>query len=515
MIAAILRAQLQSMRRGGVALSLITGFFFYGFWLMLAAGLSFFFADPDGTPNFVTALSSGLLFAMLYWQLAPVLTASFGASIDLKKLRAYPIPFRTLFLIEILLRITACSEMPILLLGVVVGLMRNPQFPPSTWPVIILGALLFTATNILLSAGTRNLFERIFLRSRLKEVMMVLLVSVGLIPQILLFMHVRSATVLRLVPSNVAWPWAAVARLMLHNDFGLSASIAVTYLSLAFAWGRWQFTRSMNFDDSSSGPATASASSSESFSLPAWFLRDPIAALVEKELRTLIRIPRCRLVFFMSCFFGLFVQRPFMRSGASRYSLPLMGVYGLLMLGQITYWNAFGFDREGAQGYFSWPVKFRDALIAKNITVALLLIPQAALIVSIVFFGRIVVSPALIVEGVIVTAIAALYWIGMGNIVSVRMPRPMDPLKMNQMSNKLQAMSIFIAPFLLLPIYLAYWALHVFERDWVLYALLTLAAIIGVIIYSLGLDSAVTYANRQRELFVTRLSRSEGPFSLS
>src|SRR5258707_17888 len=103
MIFAILRAQLQSMRsllgtrRGGTIFSAVTGLFFYGFWALVAFGISLYFDGPANAPNFVPVLSSGLLFVMLYWQLAPVISAGFGASLELRKLLVYPIPHRKLF----------------------------------------------------------------------------------------------------------------------------------------------------------------------------------------------------------------------------------------------------------------------------------------------------------------------------------------------------------------------------------------------------------------------------------
>src|SRR5579862_403270 len=98
MIAAILRAQLLSMRlrtgmrRGSAIFSAFTGLFFYGFWAFLGWAAMLFFSLPDQAPFFVPVLSSGLMFVMLYWQLAPIISASFGASLDLRKLLVYPIP---------------------------------------------------------------------------------------------------------------------------------------------------------------------------------------------------------------------------------------------------------------------------------------------------------------------------------------------------------------------------------------------------------------------------------------
>jgi hypothetical protein len=185
------------------------------------------------------------------------------------------------------------------------------------------------------------------------------------------------------------------------------------------------------------------------------------------------------------------------------------------MMGPISYWNAFGFDRSAVQGYFSWPIRFRDALIAKNITVALLLLPQIVLITLVSKAAHLPASFWKFLETIVVILIASLYWFSIGNICSVRLPRAMDPEKMNQMANKMQALSIWSAPLLLLPIGLAYWARAVFESEVVFAGVLLIAAIVGAIFYRVGLDSAVSAANTGRESMLMQLSRSEGPLSIT
>jgi ABC-2 type transport system permease protein len=535
-ISAILRAQLLSMRlrvgtrRGGAIFSAVTGLLFYGFWAFLAFGVSLYFSDPANAPNFLTALSSGLLFVMLYWQLAPVISAGFGASLELRKLLIYPIPHGRLFTVEVLLRLTNCAEMPILVAGAVTGLMRNPLYGAGAKMFVVCGALIFAATNIFLSAGIRHLMERLFLRTRLREAMILLFVSVALLPQLLLFLNVRKAALLRLAPVQLLWPWAAIARIMLRDQVALSVVLSLFYLALAGCFGRWQFERSIRYDAAPKPVAPAILSSAgpagwteRVFRLPSRILPDPIAALVEKELRTFARIPRFRMVYAMSCIFGIVLYLPTLRNPRTQTSfftqnaLPIMALYGLMMLGPISYWNAFGFDRIAAQGYFSWPIRFRDVLIAKNITVAFLLIPQVVLIALV---GKAVHLPTSFwkfLEAMVVMLIASLYWFAVGNICSVRLPRAMDPEKMNQMANKMQALSIWTAPFLLLPIGLAYWARAVFENEIVFSGVLLIAAIVGCIFYRVGLDSAVDSATaaRNRESMLMQLSRSEGPLSVT
>jgi ABC-2 type transport system permease protein len=515
-------------RRSGAVFSAITGLVFYGFWTMLAWGAASYFADPDHAANFLPVLSSGLAFVMLYWQVAPVISAGFGASLDLRKLLAYPIPHGKMFTVEILLRITSCAEMPILIAGAAVGLLRNPVYGLRATPFILGAALIFIATNILLAAGARYLLERLFLHTRLREAMLVLLVLAGVAPQVLIFMDIRKAALFRFAPSQFFWPWGAAARLMLRGDSlnatVLSAGFAVLYFAAAYSFGRWQFERSIRYDAASLKKPERDARSlgiaEVFFRLPARLLPDPLAALVEKELRTFARIPRFRMAYAMSCMFGIVVFLPMLRSPEPesfmvRNALPLLALYGLLMLGPITYWNAFGFDRSAAQGYFCWPVRFRDALMAKNIAVAMLLIPQIFMIAIVGRAAHLPASPGKLCETIVVILIASLYWFSMGNICSVRIPRAMDPEKMNQMANKLQALSIWTAPVLLLPIGLAYWARAVFGNELVFAAMLLVAAVIGGVFYRVGLDSAANAAGRRREAILLQLSRSDGPLSVT
>jgi ABC-2 type transport system permease protein len=511
-------------RRGGVVFSLITSLLFYGFWTFLGFGVMLYFSDPEEAANFVPTLASGLLFAMLYWQLMPVVTAGFGASLDTQKLLVYPIPPGKLFTIEALLRLTSVPEMVILTAAAAIGLLRNPLYGAKTAPLAVSGFAIFVAINVLLSAGTRSVMERFFQRTRLKEGIVLLLVAAGLGARALIFVHVGRSSFVRFAPAQIFWPWAATARLMLGDSVGWGLAVAVLYLIAAYVWGRWQFERGLRSEENDSVGRKRNVASDgvaeRLFRLPSRILPDPVAAMVEKELRTLARIPRFRMVYAMSCFFGVAFFLPALRredqaSFFLQNALTLIALYGMLMLGPISYWNAFGFDRSAVQGYFSWPVKFRSVLVAKNITVALLLVPQILVLTVVAKAVRIPLTPWKFVETLIVILIASLYWFAMGNICSVRLPRAMDPGKMNQMANKVQALSIWAAPVLLLPIVLAYWARVVFESELVFLGILLIAAIVGVVFYIVGLDSAANSAVKGREPMLMQLSRADGPLSIT
>jgi hypothetical protein len=530
MLRAILYAQFLSMWprrgravRGTAVFSVLTTLFFYGMFALLGFSMILLFSNPGMAGRFVQMLAGVLLLMTLYWQIGPVISASFGASIDPRKLMSYPIPRQRLFVVELLLRGMTSFDMLLVLGGIVIGLLRNPLYGVAAAPWVIPGAAAFVVMNVLLSAGVKSWMERFFVRTRFKEVFFLIVVLVMISPQFFLLTDTKASGLLRLAPSQVVWPWAAMGRLMLHDNVLASALIAAAWIGAALVFSRGQFERMLRFD----GPvaarkekkATPDGLAERLFRLPSRFLRDPLAALIEKELRTLTRISRFRMAFGMSCFFGVLLILPSLRQGPDaaflQYALPVMAVYGLLLVGQVTYWNSLGFDRSAAQGYFCWPVRFRDALIAKNVAVLVMLIPQLVLVTLVAHAFHVASSPGKILETFVVDAIAALFWFGLGNISSVRMPRAMNPDKMNQMSNKLQALTILAAPVVLLPVVLAYWARAVFGSEIVFAGILAVAAILGGIFYWVALDSAVNTATARRESMLQELSRADGPISTS
>ena len=102
---AILWAQWRSQRnffpRRGIGWTAIVGLIWYGFWIAAAFAVMLLTSSPLST-----SLSGVFLLVFLYWQVVPVLMAASGASLDLRKLQAYPIPVSQLFWLEAMLRIT-------------------------------------------------------------------------------------------------------------------------------------------------------------------------------------------------------------------------------------------------------------------------------------------------------------------------------------------------------------------------------------------------------------------------
>src|SRR5438477_2418970 len=115
-------------RRRGAVFSIITVLIWYGFWTAMAVMAADFTSSPEAVDLIRRGLPAGLMFVFLYWQIAPVVSASLGASLDLKKLLIYPVPHQKLFVIEVMLRLTMGAEMLLVLGGGIIGLLRNPFF---------------------------------------------------------------------------------------------------------------------------------------------------------------------------------------------------------------------------------------------------------------------------------------------------------------------------------------------------------------------------------------------------
>jgi ABC-2 type transport system permease protein len=74
-----------------------------------------------------------------------------------------------------------------------------------------------------------------------------------------------------------------------------------------------------------------------------------------------------------------------------------------------------------------------------------------------------------------------------------------------------QGLLFLLYPVALLPVFLAYLARYAFDNQIVFYAILALAAALGVAIYWMAMESAVSAAHSRRETILAELSRGEGP----
>src|SRR5262249_2645549 len=153
-----------------------------------------------------------------------------------------------------------------------------------------------------------------------------------------------------------------------------------------------------------------------------------------KELRSLSRTPRFRVVFLMGCSFGLLVWLPFtLGRNAARHGqvaehfLVIVCVYALTLLGQVSYCNSLGFDRSAAQMYFTAPQPFWRVLVGKNIAAAVFVYLEVFILTAATLLLRTVRGAGEVIEAIVVAGICSLYMLALGNVSSTRYPRALTP----------------------------------------------------------------------------------------
>ena len=509
---------------GGRLVGLALVVVWYGLWTALAASTAVVLADPARREAMGAALPWALLLVFGYWQLTPVFTASLGASLNLTKVLIYPIPERQLFALEVLLRVTTGVEMLLVLGGITLGLLLNPAVPGAT---VLVAVTVFALLNLLLAAGTRSLLERLVAHKRMREALVFLLVLAVALPQVLAHTGLPRffASWLAHSPAGL-WPWTAAGRVALGASTAADWAVLGAWTLAAYLFGRWQFSRTLRVDAAAAGSAPrpvprAGAWTDRLYRLPVRLLPDPLAALVEKELRSLFRTPRFRLVFLMGFTFGFLIWVPLWRTEsfifrrAAEDFAVLVSVYALLLLSEVVFWNVFGFDRAAAQLNYSAPARLRTVLAAKNLAAAVVVVLEATMITAACLLLRMPVTAGKILEAYAVLLILSLFLTAAGNLSSLYWARPVDPDHSwgRTSRGRSHALMVLVFPLLSLPVLLAYVARHVFQSQLVFLGGLAVATALGALCYRLALGAAAGLAERQREDLLAVLTAGAGPLA--
>jgi ABC-2 type transport system permease protein len=256
------------------------------------------------------------------------------------------------------------------------------------------------------------------------------------------------------------------------------------------------------------------------YRLPSALAPDPLAALIEKELRFLSRAPRFRLVFLMGFSFGLLIWAPIaFGQASSQHSLvadnylTFVSVYALLLLTDALFWNCFGFDRSAAQIYFLVPLKMSTVLMGKNLAAAFIVFLEIASITFVCTLLRMSVTPIQVVEALAVTCVVTIFLLAIGNLSSVYNPRSVNPAKSfrSAASGRTQAVLMLTFPLALTPVFLAYLARYAFNSEWALFGVLLAGLMLGGVVYFYSMGSAVKTAELRKEQIMTVLGQGEGP----
>jgi ABC-2 type transport system permease protein len=376
--------------------------------------------------------------------------------------------------------------------------------------------------------GLRDLLLRLMAHRRIREVVFFLLIMTAAVPRFLFTREPAAAAHLsRFFASDswIGWPWSAAASLALGSQVWHATAILLAWTLAVGAFSRWQFSRTLSFDREAAQAGDARPNPRQGlrealFRLPSTVFADPMAALIEKEIRFLVRSPRFRLVFLMGFTFGVVTLLPISlgRGGGflrgTNY-LTLVSVYALLLLSEVCFWNSFGFDRSAAQIYFLAPLPFWRVLVAKNISALFFIALEIAAVTTVCALLGMPLGILRLAEAFAVAAVVTIFLLCAGNLMSIHQARGVNPTTQfrSNAAGRVQALLFIIYPIAFFPAALAYLARWAFDQEIAFFAVLAFDAVAGMIIYRIALDSAVQAAERLKETMITALSAGDGPIA--
>jgi ABC-2 type transport system permease protein len=424
--------------------------------------------------------------------------------------------------------------MLLVLIGIFVGLATASGH--SLW-ALSAGLALFVPFNMFFSAGMRNLVERIFQRRMLRETVLVIMVTLTILPQMLVFSERFRDFAHDAIRSDHPYPvWGAPSGVCSAIALGTAGwfeiAVAIAYASAAGVFGYFMFRSSCKLTSASTAgeqaPRIRASKTRESvfgrliraFGAP---FPDPLGALVEKEIKYLWRSPRFRLPFFMGFTFGVIAWTPilyrmegalgdWMKAGA----VSFISLYAMLLLGPVLFLNRFGFDRGAARFYFWMPVSFEELLSAKNLATSMFAYFETAAVGVMCWIAGLPVGPREILEAFAVTTTALFYLQSVGNHMSVHFPIASNPDRVSragQGHGLRAAVQFLLFPLSLTPVFAAFLWRYLFESQSGFIWMMLAAAILGGLIYWATFLHAASFAQKHREIFLSHLSRGEGPLA--
>ena len=196
--------------------------------------------------------------------------------------------------------------------------------------------------------------------------------------------------------------------------------------------------------------------------------------------------------------------------------LPVVTLYGLLMLSDVLLLNIFGLERSATQIYFVAPIPFATVMKAKNLTAALFLAIQSLGVLVVVALVRIPITGFNVISALLAAAVVGLFFISAGNLSSIAMARPSDPKQTfrKQSGGKMQLWLLLCSLIMFLLLGTAFLAQWAFNSNWALLGVLAIEFMIGLVVYRVSLDSAVERGIRDRERLIDALSKGSAPIGL-
>jgi ABC-2 type transport system permease protein len=121
-----------------------------------------------------------------------------------------------------------------------------------------------------------------------------------------------------------------------------------------------------------------------------------------------------------------------------------------------------------------------------------------------------------VLTAVSASSVVGLFFISVGNLSSVTVPRAIDPSqtlrKQSGAQIQLWLLGCSVGMFVLVGLaFLARWAL---ESDWALIGVLAVEFAVGLVVYAVSIDSVIERGIRDRERILQALSKTSSPVAV-
>ncbi len=562
-------------RKGALELGARTvSFVFYGIGglaMGAGAGLSAFALAVGNQWRFLPILFWAVFFV---WQVVPIMLASFQEQFDLGILLRFPVRFGSYFLLYVVFGLLDVSTIlgGLCCLGVLVGI---TVVRPELFAWTALGLVVFAAFNILLVRSIFAWIDRWLAQRKTREILgavfMVLILSLQLLNPAL---HRQRHQVINSSPANSSsnahvsrdqrarqqaeefqrskaeftaryGPWLGIAdEVQQWLPPGLAAkalqqrveqqpepasgpapqsgtleSLGILGLYVLGAGGVLAARLRAEYRGESLGVAPGRkkvvASRGKSLRRDRGGLLDgsgPIAAVMEKELRTLLRTLPLLYAIGAPLLLVLVFSGIFIRDGVGQHmfplALPICMVYAQLGFTRLFY-NNLGAEGKGIQLYFISPTPMRTVLLAKN------LFHSVLFGLTILVAGTLAILRLGVPEGVVVAATVAWLLFSLpanlaaGNIFSLTMPYRVNPGRITrQGGSQANALGALLAQLVAMAVGAAVFGLTwYFKMMWLAVPIFLVLATGAIVIWVRVLSNADAMANKHRDSLIAVLMK--------
>ncbi len=479
-----------------------------------------------------------LLFWVVFgvWQLMSLIIGAFHQDFDFRNLLRFPLRFPAFYILSLaygLFDFSAVMAMVWLIcIGAGIGGARPDLLP---WTLLILTA--FAAVNLLLNRTVFAWLERLLARRGTREKFFMIFVAAMLGLQFFAIAAERWGKqsipyLLQLKPLFHALPPGlaglsieALARTTSESS-GMTAAAAGTLCLAGYAaiFGLILRRRLLNqyqgeeLGESEAAQVVSGATESSAASPLTWFtshLPPPIAAIVEKEFRYLVRngplLMTLAVPLIMVLFFSMTWNNPRQTPGFLKRSPDLMFPssvgYALLVLMPFAF-NSFAYDGRGIQTLLAAPVRFGKVLLGKNIAMATAVFAEAVGIWGLVALLREPPHVATVVATLCMLSFAILLNFTAGNIFSLYAPRAFDFGKFRQRQSPITVLSVLGMQLLIVIIAVGVFSVaRWLESTWIAAGIFLALAAATLPVYSAVLDYCSGLAERRRENITAELCK--------